>query len=210
MPGADLARIVGDVDGDGRADAVVRVATDGSLQLLRGTAQGFAEPVRIGTGWNGFTLVENAGDLNQDGVPDVLTRDAAGTMRLYPLRRDLRFGAPYEIGRGWSGVLSATGVGAFNADANGDVAALRWDHSLVLYRGSGHGAPLLDLVVLATGQSDLVRILGANDFDGDGKRDILAVAAQGQVWLYRGNGSGGLLGSRQKVRLEEGTPRELG
>jgi hypothetical protein len=108
-------------------------------------------------------------------------------------------------------VVSATGAGAFNGgDANGDIIALRGDKAIVMWRGGGHGAALLDQYVLATNQADLARIVGVDDLNGDGHRDVLAAATNGQLWLYAGNGRGGLLGSRQAVDGGRGEGEVLG
>jgi len=199
VPGADLVRIVGDVNGDGYTDAVARVQTDNTLVLLLGQASSrFGPPVKIGSGFNGFNLIEAAGDYDYDGVPDLLVRDATGRLILYPLTRNLTFKARMLMPAGWLGMLSVVGVGAFNNDANGDVIALRGsDHALILYRGNGPNA-LQDSAVLATGQNDLVQILGMGDGTGDGKADLLARSADGRLWLYPGNGLGAL-GGRQLI-----------
>ena len=68
--------------------------------------------------------------------------------------------------------------------------ALRASDGAVLnYRGSGPGT-LNDAVVLLTGQTDLDRLLGVGDHNGDGTNDLLATDRQGKTWLYLGNGNG--------------------
>ncbi len=210
VEGADLVRLVGDVNADGYTDAVARVRTSNTLVLLLGAAGStFGAPVQIGAGWNAFTLVEPAGDYDYDGVPDLMARDSSGRLFVYPLRRTLTFKPRMTIASGWAGMLSAVGAGAFNGDANGDVIALRAsDHALVLYRGDGPAA-LQDKVVLKAAQSDLAQILGVGDYNGDGSADLIASSGDGRLWLYPGNGKGGL-GSRQPVRGGEGAGHVLG
>jgi hypothetical protein len=211
-PGADLVRVVGDVDGDGRGDLVSRVPADDTLVFQPGRGGGaFGAPVVIGRGWRTFTFLEPVGDMTQDGVPDLLVRRTSGTVSLYPMRRDLSFQKPLDMEYNWGSVVSATGAGAFNGgDANGDIIALRGDKAIVMWRGGGHGAALLDQYVLATNQADLARIVGVDDLNGDGHRDVLAAATNGQLWLYAGNGRGGLLGSRQAVDGGRGEGEVLG
>jgi len=210
VPGADLVRLVGDVNGDGYVDAVARVRTDGSLAMLLGQAGStFAAPVTIGTGWNAFTMIEPAGDYDYDGVPDLMVRTATGAMVLYPFQRNMTFKARIAIAVGWQGMLSATGAGAFNGDANGDVIALRAsDHALLFFRGDGPNV-LQDLVVLKAAQYDLTQILGVGDYNGDARADVLAVSADGNLWVYPGNGAGAL-GGRQLLRGGEGAGHVLG
>lgn len=210
IPGADLVRLVGDVNADGFVDAVARIRINNTLVLLLGQpGSTFADPVQIGSGWNAFTLLEPAGDYDYDGVPDLMARDAYGHLFIYPLRRNMTFKPRMTVDSGWQGMLSATGTGAFNSDFNGDVIALRAsDHALILFRGDGPTA-LQDSVVLKTAQNDLVQILGVGDYNGDKSADVLARSGDGRLWVYPGNGTG-TLGGRQAVRGGEGAGHVLG
>jgi N-acetylmuramoyl-L-alanine amidase/FG-GAP-like repeat len=210
VPGADLVRIVGDVNGDGYTDAVARVRTNNTLVFLGGrSGGGFTAPVTIGSGWNPFTLVEAAGDYDGDGVPDLLARDARGTLFVYPLRRNLTFKTPKTIGVGFQGMQSVVGTGAFDKDPHGDVIALRAsDHALILFHGTGSSA-LQGGPVLARAQSDLTQILGVGDYNGDGTADLVARSRVGSLWLYPGNGLGAVSG-RQLVRGGEGVGHVVG
>jgi N-acetylmuramoyl-L-alanine amidase/FG-GAP-like repeat len=210
VPGADLVRLVGDVNGDGYTDAVARVRTNDTLVILLGQAGStFAAPVVIATGWNAFNMIEAAGDYDNDGVPDLLARDANGGLFAYPLHRDLSISARMSFGAGWEVMQSVVGAGAFNTDANADLIALRAsDHALVLYRGDGLVA-LQEGVVMVTAQNDLAQILGVGDYNGDGSADVLARSVDGSLWIYPGDGNGGLAG-RQPVRGGEGAGHVLG
>ncbi|NMM22327.1 MAG: VCBS repeat-containing protein, partial [Phycicoccus sp.] len=210
VPGANLVRLVGDVNGDGYVDAVARVRTNDTLVLLLGrVGSTFAAPVKIGAGWSIFNLIEAAGDYDYDGVPDLLARDTNGGLFVYPLRRDLTGKPRINVGAGWQVMQSVVGAGAFNSDANGDVIALRTsDHALILYRGDGP-TPLQDSSVLRTGENDLTQIIGIGDYNGDGTADVMARSADGRLWLYPGDGKGALVG-RQPVRGGEGAGHVLG
>ncbi|HEX8971206.1 FG-GAP-like repeat-containing protein [Oryzihumus sp.] len=201
VPGADLVRLIGDVNGDGYVDAVARVPSSDTLQFIPGAAGGtFGTPRVIGRGgWNAMTLIEAAGDLDNDGVPDLIARDAYNNLRRYSPRRDLTFKPTMVIGTGWQGITSVVGAGAFNSDANDDLVGLRAsDHALLLFRGAGPGI-LKDYVVLRSGQNDLAQLIAVGDYDGDGRNDVLARSTTGQLWLYTGNGVGGLNPGRQPV-----------
>jgi hypothetical protein len=210
VPGADLVRLVGDVNADGYVDAVARVRTNDTLVIMLGQAGSrFAAPVKIGTGWNSFTLIEPAGDYDYDGVPDLMARDASGGLFLYPMRPNLSFKPRMTLGAGWQTMLSVAGAGAFNRDANADVIGLRAaDHALVLFPGDGLNA-LQGSVVMKTAQNDLAQLLGVGDYNGDTSADLLARSVDGRLWIYPGNGTGAL-GGRQPVRGGEGAGHVLG
>jgi hypothetical protein len=64
---------------------------------------------------------------------------------------------------------------------------------LWLYRGNGTGGFLPRLRVGA-GWNTVNSLVGSGDFNSDGTADVLArETATGHLWLYRGNGAGGLL-----------------
>ncbi len=211
VSGANLLRLVGDVDGDGYSDAVARMP-GGDLLGLRGLGDGRFErlPSRIGGGWQIFDLIEPAGDITYDGVPDLVARVAStGELRIYPMTRT--FGFPWRLSdtADWRGARSITGVGAVNADANGDLVALRTDGSVRLYRGSGPGVLNWYDTVL-TGQTDLTQVIGVGDLTGDGPADLLARSANGHLWVYPGDGRGGFRSSREPVRAPTEVNHVLG
>jgi hypothetical protein len=208
--GADLTRVVGDVDGDGLADAVART-TDGNLIGLRGRGDGTFDPVsaRIGAGWQAFDLIEPVGDYTNDGVPDLVARTPDGRLQVYAMTRSFGFAWQLPIASGWQAARSITGTGALNSDVNADVVVLRTDGSVRVYRGTGPGALNYYDEVL-TGQSDLVRVVGVGDLSGDGPNDILGQTADGRLYLYPGDGKGGFRSSRQPVRVPSEADHVLG
>lgn len=130
-------------------------------------------------------------------MPDLLARRPDGELFIYPMTSAFGFKTPYDSGSGWQAMRSLAGVGSFNTDTNADVVALRAsDGALLLFRGGGPGT-LVDSTVLATGQTDLTQVLGIGDVNGDGTNDVVARDTSGNLWLYAGNGAGGLLSGRQ-------------
>jgi hypothetical protein len=209
VSGANLVRLVGDVNNDGYPDAVARL-TDGQLVFLHGQAGStFVAQAAFGAGWDAFDLVQAAGDYDGDGAPDLMVRNAAGQLIVYPMTRTFGFKPQRVIGNGFQGMHDVVGVGAFGKDAYACVVALRAsDHALILYRGTGSGG-LRAGVVLAAAQSDITQILGAGDYNGDGVADLIAKSASGSLWLYPGNGLGGV-SARLQIRGGEGAGHALG
>ena len=89
----------------------------------------------------------------------------------------------------------------FDGDWNNDVLArVASSGDLRLYAGTGRGA-LTAGVRIGVGWKGMNALETPGDFNGDGPLDVLArYAATGDLWLYRGNGSGGWL-----PRLRVGT-----
>jgi hypothetical protein len=215
--GADLVQLVGDVNGDGYVDAVIR--SGDSLLALPGRSGGaFAVPVTVGAkGWGVMPKIAAAADQDYDGIPDLLVTSRDGRLLRYAFNRDFSLKPAQELDQGWGAYRSFTGTGAFNRDANGDVVAIVGDGSLVLFRGSGPGALYNDYregtlpgVVLRSRQTDLAQILGVGDYNGDGGADIVAADITGRAWLYAGRGDGTLWPGRQPMTGSLGSGQTLG
>lgn len=187
VPGANLVRLVGDVNGDGYSDAVARVA-DGELMGLWGQPPGgFSAPFRIGTGWQSADIIAAIGDYTRDGVPDLVLRlPSSGRTICYPMTRTFGFLTPMPFDSGWTDLVSITTGGRVNGDANLDLVVLDKAGTLWLEPGSGPSSTM-DRITLLTGQTDLVQLLGVGDITGDGWPDLLARTTGGKVVLYPGN-----------------------
>ncbi|GAA3070154.1 hypothetical protein GCM10017562_41440 [Streptomyces roseofulvus] len=75
----------GDLNGDGRADLIAR-DTAGVLWLYPATGRAdvpYGTRVRVGSGWQGYSLVSSPGDLTDDGRADLVARDGSGNVYLY-------------------------------------------------------------------------------------------------------------------------------
>jgi hypothetical protein len=194
---ADLVRLIGDVDGDGRGDAIAR-DTSGNLYGLSGTASGFGAPIRIASGWQTFSQIEPAGDYTRDGVPDVLALTPGGQLRVYALSPSWTWRWETTLSSSFGGMRTVTGAGSVDQDFNGDILSVRAsDGAMLLWRGTGAGA-LGEYRVLSTGQSDLTRLAGMGDGDGDGINDVMGQDGSGRWWLFHGTGDG-LWSSRQPL-----------
>jgi hypothetical protein len=184
-----------DLDGDWHADLVAR---DGATGLLWLNPIG-AGRVTIGQGWQSMDLVATGGDLSGDGVPDLVARQAGtGVLWLYPRSAAGGWLPRRSIGPGWDVMSAVLRPGDFSGDGVPDVLARHaTTGQLWLYRGTGRGG-LLAGTQVGHGWGAFDLLLGPGDVDGDGSPDVLARrASDGSLWLYRGNGRGGWLGSRQ-------------
>jgi hypothetical protein len=184
----------GDFNGDLRPDLLAR-APDGALLLYRGDGAGgwiTGRGEQVGSGWQNFTALLAPGDFNGDGHPDVLARSPNGELRLY---RGNGSGGWKDngivVGAGWQDFTAIFAAGDFNGDGHPDVFADPPNGALRLYRGNGTGGWLDNGIVVGGGWQGFTALAGGGDFNGDGRPDVLARAADGSLRLYRGNGTGG-------------------
>jgi VCBS repeat protein len=87
--------------------------------------------------------------------------------------------------------LAAPAAADWSGDGAADVLAVASDGRLLLYRGTGTGAfqPGAGQGI-GTGWAQFPALM-TGDWSGDGAPDILAVASDGRLLMYRGNGGGG-------------------
>ncbi len=97
---------VADWERDGHQDLIARNNDSGDLMLFPGESRrgySYAQPVRIGNGWNGYSSF-GVTDWERDGHQDIVTRhDASGDLWLYPgeSRRAPTVTPRAKIGNGW-------------------------------------------------------------------------------------------------------------
>ncbi|MGZ4745595.1 MAG: FG-GAP repeat domain-containing protein [Oryzihumus sp.] len=87
----------------------------------------------------------------------------------------------------------------FSGDGHADLIARTPTGVLYLYRGNGAGGFLGPRTVLGTGWQIYDRLFSPGDFTGDRHPDLLARVKGGALYLYKGNGAGGFLGSRTLI-----------
>jgi FG-GAP repeat. len=134
------------------------------------------------------------GDWNGDGKADMLTITSDGSLHLYAGNGSGGFqsGAGAVIGNGWDAFQRVLAPGDFDGDGKPDLLAIGYDGTLKLYAGNGTGGfkPRTGTTI-GYGWGGFTKVLTPGDFTGDGKPDLLAIAADGTLKLYAGNGTGG-------------------
>jgi hypothetical protein len=187
----------GDVTGDGRSDLYARDKS-GRLWLYPGNGKGgFGKRKQVGSGWHIMNAIVGTGDYDGDGRGDVIARDTAGRLWLYPNAGGGAFKARRQIGTGWNSFTALIGVGDFNGDGRADLLARHRDGRLLMYAGNGKGGWSRTAVRVGTGWSGFTAVFSVGDFTGDGRADVMARDKSGRLWLYPGNGKGGLQARKQ-------------
>ena len=198
----DYRRTLGDFDGDGRDDVLLR-HEDGRwfFYPMNGrrhmAGQGTANLTR-NLEWS----VAGIGDFDGDGKDDVLLRKpTTGAWYYYPMngRRHLSGNGAANLTRNLE--WSVAGIGDFDGDGRDDVLLRHAD-------GRWHYYPMDGRTVLpGSGPANLTRNLewsaaGVGDFDGDGSDDVLLrkAATTGTWYYYPMNGRRSLAG-RGEARL---------
>ncbi|MCB5164923.1 VCBS repeat-containing protein [Streptomyces bambusae] len=129
----------GDLTGDGMGDLLSRDST-GTLWLHagNGTANVFATPVKVGTGWGRYTALVGSGDVSGDGRPDLVGR-SGDSLYLFPGTGSTAapFGARVLVGTGWSAYTALAAPGDINGDGRTDLVAR--DAAGTLYRFTATG-----------------------------------------------------------------------
>ncbi|MCK6211792.1 VCBS repeat-containing protein [Georgenia sp. EYE_87] len=148
------------------------------------------------------SMTGSSSDLDGDWRNDVLARSGDGGLWLYRGNGTGGWLPRQQIGNGWNGMDVIDTAGDFSGDGRPDVLAREQATGyLWLYRGNGTGG-WLPRVRVGTGWNGMSAIFSPGDLDGDARVDVLArVRSTGELWLYRGNGTGGWL---PRVRVGTG------
>ncbi|MFF1509182.1 FG-GAP-like repeat-containing protein [Streptomyces sp. NPDC058326] len=108
---------------------------------------------------------------------------------LLEIYRGHLYNADRDLGGGWQIYNLLIGPGDLSGDGKGDLLARDTSGVLWLYRGNGSGTGVASRIRVGDGWSAYNRILGAGDFTGDGRTDLMARDGAGALWLYKGTGS---------------------
>ncbi len=194
------ALAVGDLNGDGKLDAVLPVQSSSSgtwnqISVLLGNGDGTFQPaIPISVGLNIVAVA--IGDFNGDGIPDLALADAGDHFDT-GASIDILIGngnGTFSLGENPftnTGSPSSIVVGDFNADGIEDIAIATQafgdtDDDVAVFFGNGDGS-FQDPYYYATGSSIGAFGLAVGDFNRDGYAD-LAVAEDNLVILLGGSG----------------------
>ena len=184
--GFNVLETVGDFSGDGYGDVIARSSATGLLWLYRGNGRGgWLPPLRIGSGWNGFTSIVGPGDFNGDQKVDVLASETAtGRLWLYPGNGRSGWLPRILVGTGWGAFNTLLGPGDFNGDGTADILARERNTGLLwLYPRTAAGG-WSPRKLIGHGWNSLPAVMSPGDFNGDRTADVLGYDSKGALWLY--------------------------
>nr|BFF23125.1 VCBS repeat-containing protein [Glycomyces mayteni] len=209
----------GDLDGDGVPDVVAIDSRTGELELhtvsfdeQEGTATALRDPVVIATGWGGQRLASTDTDRTYDydgnAVDEIVYRSTDGLVSTQQPQAGSWWGSD-SWGTGFRSMTLLETAGDFTGDGFPDLFARDSSGNLYLYPGDGHIAGAVARIKVGTGWNSMSAIVGGQDFNGDGRTDVVASqASTGDLYFYPGNGTGGL-GSRVKIGTGWNSMRQL-
>ncbi|MGK5629681.1 FG-GAP repeat domain-containing protein [Streptomyces sp. URMC 123] len=183
--GADV-----DNDRDGYSDGHFTWNLDGDLSFTYRTGFVQNETRTIGGGWNIYPKVLAPGDLGGAKEYDIMAVDTAGVMWTYLAYPNGDVTPRVRIGSGWDAYTHLSGKGDLTGDGRTDIVAKDAKGDLYLYKGTGdYKAPFEPRVKVGWGYNLYNALVSTGDVDGDGRNDLLAREAGGDLYLYRGTGN---------------------
>ncbi|NYI06193.1 FG-GAP repeat domain-containing protein [Allostreptomyces psammosilenae] len=178
---------VDDFDGDGVADLLAR-QYDGTMYFYSGNgAGGFAGRLLLEEGWQGPQLA-GAGGNGYFGKNDFHGRTSAGTLWWYVSNGDGTLQPRQDLGADWGSDSYLVYASALTDFMPGD--------ELVRYNPTGELYAYWDGSLVGPGWNAMNLIIGPGDLNADGKGDLIARDRSGNLYLYRGQGTGNSFASR--------------
>ena len=198
-----------DIDGDGHADLIVRNGSGHVIVAYGNGTGGIRGTEVLTTQFNSSYRFVSGGDFSGGGNDDLLRGDKYGA--LFAIG-DLK-GTTTLVNVGtmikWNTLSPLFGTGDFTGDGRGDLIGRDAAGRLQVCAGDGVGrcstvTPLSS--PLTPTWKAMTALFSPGDFDGDTFPDLVARDAAGTLWLYPGDGAGGILPRAQIASGFNGVP----
>ncbi|MCX5384791.1 VCBS repeat-containing protein [Streptomyces sp. NBC_00083] len=148
------------------------------------------DTVIVGGGWGIYDKVLSPGDLGGAAQSDIIGIDKAGVLWTYLAYADGRVTPRTKIGSGWDAYTQIAGQGDLTGDGRADIVARDKAGVLWLYKGTGdYKAPFAARTKIGAGWNMYDKLVSIGDMNNDGTADLLARAANGDLYYYRGTGN---------------------
>ncbi|MGT2460787.1 hypothetical protein [Sinomonas atrocyanea] len=177
------AIITGYFTKSGHNDIVAR-GYDGKVWLYAGNGNGTFKPrVKIASGWNAFTTIQNYSLTPTNS--GILVRDRCGTLWDYRFNTTTRHFSPKKLAGGFGQYTQVISVGDWSNDSNyGDVVAIDHAGKFWLYAVDPYGTFYPRRQITNTGPS-YTAVISPWDWDGrDGKPDLMGRDSSGVLYVF--------------------------
>jgi len=188
----DISRVA-DVNGDGRADAVLFSAdTTGDVHVMLSNGASFGAKTK----WHEFFAPEGEtpmlADVNGDGRADLITftQSMNGSQAVVALSTGAGFGAAAVWNTWFAPAGEVPAVGRFNSDGLADI--LTFTRQGAVYVGTSNGAGSFTSALWHSWFSDANDTPLVGDVNGDGRDDLIDFTQDqyADVWVSLSTGSG--------------------
>jgi len=133
-------------------------------------------------------------DVDGDGRADLLGRGKTGNLVMYSTTDAGPLLSSGIVTTGWAGYTAMIQAGDTDRDGLADVITRDKAGTVWLFRGTGDAgmATFAPRVQIASGWQGYLSVLSPGDVDGDGDPDVMTRDSAGRLWLFPGDGAGGL------------------
>ncbi|MDP4238811.1 MAG: FG-GAP-like repeat-containing protein, partial [Bacteroidota bacterium] len=188
--------VIGDLNGDGKADMAVANMNSYDISILLGNGDGTftaAASLSLGVGYEPYKLT--IGDINGDGIADIIAGGLNGNtnVNIFPGLGNGTFGTKISLAIGVEPYSIA--IGDLNGDGKMDIVATNSKSnsntiSVLLGNGNGtFGTKTNFAISSGSGANPSSVVIG--DFNGDGKADLAtANSNENSVSVLLGDGNG--------------------
>ena len=188
--GKDRISAGADVTGDQRPDVVARRAESRVVSIFANLDGRHLSPA-IGQLSTNARSLDLSRDVTGDRIADLVGESRHAQLVVFSGRRQNWVSPPAARSMRWPGTDKVMVVGDWDGDGYVDTMARRRSTgALWLHRGQPDGQ-FAEPVGGWTGWGRRATITPVGDFNGDGRPDLMAEAADGHVYLYPGNGRRG-------------------